>query len=132
MSNGVKCLKKNYIYNAKIKTQNNEESNYIGLCSTSFKARLAVHKQSFKNENINQTSLSKEVINLQNKNIDFKIEWKAIDRGKPFCPNNMVCKLCNKEAYHIIFNPELADLNSKNEVFSCCRHKKGTLLCNNI
>ena len=86
----------------------------------------------FRNQNINQTSLSKEVINLQNKNIDYDIEWKAIDRGKPFCPNNIVCQLCTKEAYHIIFNPELADLNSKNEVFSCCRHKKGTLLCINI
>ena len=129
---GGKCLQKNLIYNAKIITQNNEESNYIGLCSTSFKARLAVHKQSFKNPNINQTSLSKEVINLQNKNIGYDIEWKAIDRGKPFSPSNMVCQLCTKEAYHIIFNPNLTELNSKNEVFSCCRHKKGTLLCNNV
>ena len=126
---GGKCLQTNLIYNAKITTEKNDVYNYIGLCSTTFKARLAVHKMSFKNENSNQTSLSKKILKLQSDRIKYYIQWKEIDRGKPFTPINMVCQLCTKEAYHIIFSPELADLNSKNEIFNSCRHKKAALLC---
>ena len=76
------------------------------------------------------TSLSKKVIEIQKEKNNYDLEWKEIDRGKPFSPISMVCQLCIKEAYHIIFSPELSDLNSKNEIFSSCRHKKSALLCN--
>ena len=126
---GGKCLNKNIIYNAEI-TSNNEVNNYIGLCSTSFKSRLSVHKQSFKNSNINQTSLSKHIIKLQREKIEYSINWKIIDRGRTFSPISNNCQLCTKEAYHIIFNPELSNLNSRNEIFNSCRHRKGALLIN--
>ena len=110
----------------------NEIKNYIGLCSTTFKARLAVHTQSFKNSNTNQTSLSKHIAKLKNENVEYKINWKIVDRGKPYTPVNDICQLCTKEAYYIIFNPEMADLNSKNEIFNSCRHKKSALLYNSV
>ena len=126
---GGKCLQKNVIYNATVSTENDEET-YIGLCSTNFKSRLAIHKQSFKNENTNQTSLRKHILKLKSENMPYELSWRIIDRGNIFNPVSNVCQLCIREAYHIIFNKELASLNSKNEVFSSCRHKKGILLYN--
>ena len=117
------------IYNAKVTTEK-EVKNYIGLCSTDFKSRLAVHKQSFKDEKINQTSLSKYILKLKNDKVEYNLKWKIIDRGKTYSTTNNTCQLCVKEAYYIIFNPELADLNSKSELFASCRHKKSELICN--
>ena len=44
--------------------------------------------------------------------------------AKPFSPVTNVCNLCTKEKYSIIFKPELATLNSRNEINTNCRHKK--------
>ena len=105
---------------------------FIQLSKTaeSFKERYAVHKQSFKDGKTNQTSLSKYITKLKNEKIEYDLKWKIIDRGKTYSPVTNTCHLCIKEAYHIIFNPQLADLNSKSELFASCRHKKGELLCN--
>ena len=54
-----KCTIQNVIYEAKVKTPN-EEKTYIGLTATSFKARYTNHKASFNNRaKSNQTDLSK-------------------------------------------------------------------------
>ena len=39
-----------------------------------------------------------------------------------------VCNLCDSEKFHILFHPELSDLNSKSEFYSHCRHIKSKLL----
>ena len=103
---------------------------YIGLCSTDFKPRLGQHKQTFKDPEKSQTSLSHHIHELKSKAIDHEISWKLIDRGKTYSPVTNTCQLCIKEAYHIIFNPQLADLNSKSDFFTSCRHKMGELICN--
>ena len=108
-----------------------EPKTYIGLCSTDFKARLGVHRDSFKNPhktNI-QTSLSKHIHQLKAKNIiEPVVSWKLIDRGRTYSPITNVCQLCTREAYYIIFHPDSASLNSRSELFSACRHKKSKLL----
>ena len=110
-------------------TQSNQRNrNYIGLASTDFKKRLAQHKQTFKDKAEGQTSISNHIHDLKSKNIDFEIKWRIVDKGSPFNPATNVCNLCNKEKYHILFNPNLADLNSKSEFFSHCRHKRSRLL----
>ena len=124
-----KCLSKNIIYNATIFTEK-EKNEYIGLCSTDFKSRLGVHKQSFKNKNNNQTSLSKFIHKKKQEGKECRVEWKLIDRGKIFSPITGICQLCTKESYHIIFNENQNLLNSCNEIFSSCRHRKGALICN--
>ena len=102
--------------------------NYIGNTSTDFKSRLAVHRQSFKNPDINQTSLSKHIWELKAKKIEFTLTWEIVGKGKPFSPVSNVCTLCNLEKFSILFCPELADLNSKSEMYSNCRHKQSILL----
>ena len=107
------------------------ENSYVGLCSTNFKARFGVHRQSFKNQSINQTSLSKFVHQKKQEGKECNIKWKILDRGKIFSPISGICQLCVKESYHIIFNENQNMLNSCNEIFSSCRHRKGALLYNN-
>ena len=99
-----------------------------GLCSTTFKERLGVHKQSFKDETKNQAFLSKYIWDLKRKNKKFEVTWKIKDRGQPFSPVTGKCQLCTKEQFHIMFRPEGAEIDSRQEVFSACVHKISRLL----
>ena len=125
-----KCLSDEIIYQATVMEPESEPKTYIGLCSTDFKARLGVHKDSFKNpQKLNiQTSLSKHIHKLETKNIEHEVTWKLIDRGRTFSPITNVCQLCTREAYYILFHPNSASLNSRSELYSACRHKKSKLL----
>ena len=123
-----KCLESCIVYQATVTQPNQEPKTYIGLTSTDFKARLGNHKQSFLNPNVNQTSLSKYVLEQKSKGLEPTVSWKLVDRGKKFSPVTGNCQLCTKEAWYIIFKPEMAELNSRNEIFSTCRHRKSALL----
>ena len=127
-----KCLSENIIYQATVTQPSKESKTYIGLTSTDFKQRLGVHTQNFKDLTTSQTSLSKHIWELKSKRIEPKITWKIIDRGRPFSPNHRVCQLCNKEKFYILFKPGMAELNSKSETFSACRHVKSALLIKKI
>ena len=67
-----KCLTRNLIYQATVTLEVKSKKSYTGLCSTTFKERLGVHKQSFKDETKNQTSLSKYIWDLKRKNKKFE------------------------------------------------------------
>ena len=112
-------------------TQEDQTQNkYTRLCSTTFKERLGVHKHSFKSDD-NLTSLSKFVNELQRKNIKHEVTWRILDRGDIFSPVSGVCWLCVKEKFHIVFRPESADINHRDEILESCRHVKSKLLiCN--
>ena len=123
-----KCLESEIVYQATVSQPNENPKTYIGLTSTDFKARLGNHKQSFINPDSNQTSLSKYILEQKGKGIQPTVSWKLVDRGKVFSPVTGVCQLCTKEAFFIIFKPEMAELNARSELFSSCRHKKSALL----
>ena len=122
-----RCLDKNVVYNATVTQQDETQNNYVGLASTEFKARLAVHKTSFKDSEKCQTSLSKHIYELKIKNVEHNVTWKVIDQGAPFSPVSNVCNLCTKEKYQILFS-KIPLLNSRNEIYSHCRHKQSVLL----
>ena len=105
----------------------NTTSTYIGLTSTTFKARLGVHKNSYNDPEANQTSLSNHIWDLKKKNLDHRV-WKLIDLAKPYFPVNGKCQLCIKEKFDILFNPQIATINSKSEIYANCRHKRSKLL----
>ena len=60
---GKKCLSKNIVYKATIKQENRNQKieTYTGLTCNTFKSRLSTHKNSFKNEDANQTALSNRI-----------------------------------------------------------------------
>ena len=90
--------------------------------------RLEVHTQTFKDLKASQTSLSKFIWDLKRKNINYNITWKILDRGGTFSPLSGKCGLCIGEKFHILLRPESATINSRDEVFSACRHKRPKLL----
>ena len=123
-----KCLTKNLVYQATVTIPNQEPKKYVGLTSSDFKARLAVHEQTFRDPKASQTSLSKFIRELNGRGKAHQITWKLIDRGKPFSPISGVCQLCLKEKFYILYKPEMATLNGRNEIFNSCSHKKSKLL----
>ena len=122
------CLESSIVYHAKITQSDQKVTNYIGMTSTEFKKRLGVHRQTFKDQTVSQTSLSKHIHTLKSQNIDYEITWEIMDKAKKFSPVSNVCSLCDREKFRILFNPELAELNSKSEFYSHCIHKKSRLL----
>ena len=78
----------------------------------------------------NSTTLSSYIWELKDKNLDYNIKWTAVDRAPRFNPITKKCRLCLKEKYYIIFQPEGAELNERSELFSTCRHRTRDLLSN--
>ena len=55
----------------------NKVTNYVGMTSTDFKARLGTHTQTFKDQEVSQTSLSKHINLREKKDLSRKCSaWK--------------------------------------------------------
>ena len=74
------------------------------------------------------TTLSLHIWDLKDKGEDYVIEWKLIGRAQPFSPVSGTCNLCTLEKYHILFNPNQATLNKREEFTNFCLHKQKLLL----
>ena len=72
--------------------------------------------------------LASHIWDLKKQNVDYEITWKILERAKPFSPVSRICNLCTKEKYFIIFEPEKASLNKKEELNNHCLHKFSQLL----
>ena len=91
-----------------------EEESYIGLTDNTFKTRYNGHTSSFRNEQYrNATTLSNYIWTLKDKNINYSLKWKIIDRGRTYQPSGKSCGLCDLEMFYIISRPELASLNQR-------------------
>ena len=108
------------MYHATVTEDNQTVRNYTGLSSTTFKKRLGVHNQTFNDCQHNWE--------LKENEIEYTLKWRLVDRAKPFSPVTGICALCTREKFYIIFFPNQADLNSRNEMFNNCRHKQSQLL----
>ena len=126
------CQTKGVVYQATVtRHDNNKEETYIGLTENTFKIRHNQHTHSFRHDqNRNQTALSKHIWTLKDKNIDYSIKWRIVARGRAYTASTKSCRLCIKEKYFIIFKPQMATLNIRNELGSEGRHRKKHLLCN--
>jgi hypothetical protein len=126
------CLSAGIIYKATVvRPDKTDTESYIGLTDDPFKTRYANHTASFKHTSKrSSTALSNYIWQLKDKNIQHNITWKIITKSKSFSPSTNTCQLCLKEKFYIIFKPEMATLNTRNELASSCRHKKKFLLVN--
>ena len=123
-----KCKTKNIIYEATVKTQE-EEKSYIGLTATTFKERYQTHLASFKNREKRQsTELSKYIRTQKDNNKPYEIKWKILKHAQPYSPKSKKCNLCLWEKYHIITANKCTTLNKRTELHSACRHRKKFLL----
>ena len=103
------------------------QTHTYGLTSTTFKARLGVHKNSFKDPEANQTALSSQIWDLKKRKIGHTITWKLVDCVNPYSPLSRKCQLCVKEILYILFHPNMASLNSISEMYADCRHNKSDM-----
>ena len=123
-----KCQTNNMVYQATVKSETDKQT-YIGLTATTFKKRWANHQTSFDHQTHRKnTSLSKYIWQLKDSRTQFSIEWKIIGRAKPFSPISNICSLCTLEKWHILFTPDMATLNKKDELNNYCLHKRTILL----
>ena len=130
---GGKCLsEKSVVYYCKVtRLDNNTSEYYTGLTEGAFKYRLYGHNSSFKsNKHKNKTMLSKHVWWLKTNNIAYQLEWKILGKARGYNPVTKICRLCLLEKYFIMYKPETATLNSRDEFFNPCRHKWKYFLSN--
>ena len=132
-----KCLLENTIYQAKVtQVTSGKVETYTGLASTTWKARLGVHKTSIKHKpnpqakSQNGTELSTHTWELKDKGIEYSLKWKLLDRAQAFNPTTKICRLCLTEKYYLMYHTEGATLNNRSEFYTACRHMKKKLISN--
>ena len=102
---------------------NNVET-YTGLTGGTFKARYNQHMSDFRNiQYASSTTLSKYIWKLKREGASYNLDWEILSRAKVFNPVTRTCSLCLREKYLIMFRPESATLNTRDELFSTCRHR---------
>ena len=94
----------------------------MGLANK-FKKRWGKHKATLKDRNADgQTTLSTWL--KTDEGLDPTVDWRFLEKNVPdFNPITEICRLCTREKYRIVLNPELATLNMRTEIFAHCRHK---------
>ena len=118
------CLVKEVVYQATITTAESTET-YVGLTATEFKTRWRNHQMSFKSESKkNDTELSKHLWQLKDQKKDFAISWKILAKANSYSNLTKRCNLCSTEKFYILYKPNMATLNKRNELVSTCRHKQ--------
>ena len=101
---------------------------YTGLTGGAFKNRWYKHMSDI-NNNKTSTTLSSHIRKLKEEGKTYNLRWDIMDRAPVYNPVSKKCRLCLKEVYYIIFKPESASLNHRNELFNTCRHRRQKLLC---
>ena len=123
-----KCRTDQVVYRATVSTDNETET-YVGLTAGELKTRYQKHKSDFNNlSDKNATTLATYIWQLKDENKAYQVGFKIVGKAAPFSAVSGRCNLCIREKYEIIFNPQNASLNSRNELFSTCRHKATALL----
>ena len=120
------------VYSAKVtRMDDNTYETYGGMHKGPFKGRWYGLRSNIKNKGEkSKTKLATHIWNLKDQRppIGYSIKWKIIDKGKPYNPVTGVCRLCLKEKFHILYNREDCSLNTRDELFGHCPHKKEHLL----
>ena len=126
----AECKKDNIIYVARVTSADGVE-HYTGLTGNTFKKRLYKHRDDFKNSNSkNSTRLSAHIWQLKEEGKQCQIEWEILDRAPTHNPVTRKCRLCIKEIYYIMFRPDSASLNHRNDLFNTCKHRTQKVLIN--
>ena len=128
-----RCLSAGIIYKATVNTDD-DVKHYIGLCETSFKQRLYLHRSGWNAKDFKEScgaELSKHVWGLINQKIPHSINWEIITHAKPYQCSGSRCYLCLNEKLYIATHKDRSSLlNKRNELVSKCRHKNKFSLTN--
>ena len=112
------CNTDGVVYQATVKNNKGKKENYIGLAQN-FKKRYSKHKTNLTEK--------KEEGSITLYNHFWKEKGNQWLSGK-FNPVTEICRLCTREKFTIVMCPEKSTLNSRQELFSHCKHKKSRLI----
>ena len=124
-----KCNQDRIVYQATITSDGGRSENYVGLAKN-FKKRWGKHKSTLKDKDAEggctmSTYYHQEKDETRNPVLKFKYLETNI---QTFNSVTKSCRLCLREKYNIIFNPQLSSLNERTEVFAHCRYMRFELL----
>ena len=78
---------------------------------------------------VGQTALTNYYWKEKNAGRDPDVSWNFLETNVPiFNPITNRCRLCLREKFNIVLKPNLASLNSRQEIFGHCRHLQFELL----
>ena len=123
------CNLKNLVYKAELtEGPSGDKFSYLGMTCRKFIERYRVHKKSFTDENAknNQTTLSKKFWKMKNENKNTEVKFQIAKIARSYTPGDKFCQLCTSEKYMIIKELKLNEnnnLNSRDELFTQCRHR---------
>ena len=128
------CLSRNIVYQADISTIEDKsiDKSYIGIASTTFKARYNNHECSFNNyDKRNNTSLATFYWKLKQKLLTPTIKWSIIKKTNTCSNLHGPCNLCLNEKLTIINARDITKLlNRRSEIAINCMHRSQLLLNN--
>ena len=126
-----RCLSSGIVYKATVTTET-DVKHYIGLCETTFKQRLYLHRSAWNANNFKKSTgaeLSKYMWGLLHPEVPYNIAWEVVANALPYKCSNTRCYLCLNEKLYIATHDRSSLLNKRTELVSKCRHKnKFTLL----
>ena len=126
------CLQSSLEYICKVATPKitNDDPHYIGLTKNTLKDGLYKHKNSFIFQSKKNATKPSNFV-WQNKHADTEtsLEWKILNKAKPYEPGLRKCMLCRTEKYQILFS-KLNLLISRSELVTKCRRENTFYLSN--
>ena len=115
------CTTENVCYRCEVvRGDNHNCDNYTGQTSRPIKTRIREHLRDARKFNPVQpkgSRLSQHIGNLFLNNTPHTLNWSILAQIRSFPPVTNFCLLCNVEKTFIIYNPELANINSRNELY---------------
>ena len=70
-----------------------------------------------------------DVKNKKTEGKDPKITWKFLEKNLPdFNPVTGNCHLCTREKFQFVFNPSVATLNHRTEIFASCHLRSNYII----
>ena len=123
------CNTNGVVYQAKVTNNVGGEESYVGLAQN-FKTRFRTHRANLtQKKSEGSITLYTHFWKEKDEGRDPKVEWKILEKNIPtFYPVTGLCRLCTREKFNIVMNTQLASLNSRQEMFSSCRHKQAKLI----
>ena len=118
------CLATSIVYKATVTAVGKPAKTYFGLSEGAFKARLYVHRNSFKYATKrHDTRLSAYMWELKDEGITGNINWEIARRSRPYNCGTRRCDLCTSEKLAILLADSNTLLNRRSEIIAYCRHR---------
>ena len=119
------CQEESVVYQAKVLVPEiNEEKFYYGMTSGTFKSRYSGHKNSFKYDKKESTTLSSYIWKQKNAGRKFDIEWSIKAKAYAFSSGSKQCDLCLTEKLTILLSDQETMLNKRDEILNKCPHRR--------